>query len=258
MKGFGIVLAGAVAVLATPAEAGTRASISSGAEYSQGKYGTGSRIKNWSMPTTVRVGAGRVEFSASVPYQRTEGPGNVVAGGGGLLGLPILVDPTRPATRQVRKGWGDTTIGAAYNVPTSGIDLALIGQVKLPTASKKKALGTGKADYAVGAEVSKAFGRVAPFAGVAYTMRGDPDGYELRNGVAVSAGAAVPLSASTRAMLSYGYEQAASRLLPDEHQVTGGLSGDLSKHVGWTAYGSAGLSEGAPDMGAGVALRLKL
>ena len=259
MKPFGIILAGAAAVMATPVGAGARASASSGVEYSEGRYGTGSRIKTLSAPTTVRVGVGRVDLSASVPYQRVEGPGNVVAGGGGPFGLPILVDPTRPATRQAREGWGDATVAATYNLPTTaGIDLALTGQMKLPTASKKKALGTGKADYALGTEVAKAFGPVAPFVGVAFTMRGDPDGQELRNGVSAHAGAAAQLTASTRAIVSYGYGQAASRLGTDEHQLTGGLSGQLSKQVGWTAYGSAGLSEGASDVGAGVSLRLEL
>lgn len=258
MKGWKIVLAGAAAAVAGQAGAETRASLSSGVEYNEGKYGTGSRIRTASTPTTLRVGTGRVEVSASIPYQRVEGPGNVVASGSGPLGLPILVDPTRPATRQVRKGWGDTTVGAAYAVPTASIDVALTGQVKLPTASTRKGLGTGKTDYAVGAEASKALGRVSPFVGVGYTVRGDPQGYDLRNGMSVNAGAAVQLSASTRAVLSYGYEQAASRLVGDEHQVTAGLAGELTKRVGWTAYGSSGLSQGAPDMGAGVALRLKM
>lgn len=109
--------------------------VSSGLDYEEGEYGTGQKVRRLLVPNTVRVGVGRLEINASLPYTRIDGPGNVVAGGG-LLGLPIIVDPTRPSTRVRRDGIGDLSVGVAYQIPNRIVDLKVSGEVKLPTASK--------------------------------------------------------------------------------------------------------------------------
>ena len=241
------------AIEASPAQF----AISSGVEYQEGDFGTGQRVKTTAIRSGVAVRKGQVQLSASLPYVRVDAPGNVVAGGGGLLGLPIIVDPDRPATRERREGLGDLKLGADYSVPSRSVGLTFSGQVKVPTASAAKGLGTGKADYAVGAELSKTLKAVTPFAGIAYTITGDPEGYDLRNSLSARAGAAVQMSPRVRGHVSYGYAQSVSPLVPDEQQVTSGINADLSQRVGIGLYGSAGLSEGAPDMGVGINLRLK-
>lgn len=231
-----------------------------GVDYQEGDYGTGQRIGLASIPATVRVRTGRVTLSASVPWQRLEGPGNAV-GGGGLLGLPIVIDPTRPSARQVRQGLGDARIAAAYTIPAEslgGVSLSLTGQAKLPTASARKGLGTGEADYTAGAEVSTRIGRVQPFAGVGYTIAGDPEAFELRNGLSARAGAALGLSDKVSADLSYGYASSLSPLVPDEQQIGTGLSAAVGPRLTLGVRGSAGLSDGSPDLGAGLSLGIRL
>lgn len=249
---------------ATPAAAvpanEAKVELSTGLDYQQGEYGTGERIETLSVQNGLRVTTGRVTLSASLPWQRIEGPGNAV-GGGGLLGLPIVVDPTRPATRTARSGIGDARLGAAYAIPQGrlgGVGLALTGQVKLPTASREKGLGTGETDYAVGAEASTTLGGVTPFASVAYTMPGDPEGFELRNGLSARAGVAAPLSNGVRGHVAYGYAQSLSPLVPDEQQIGAGLNAAVGNRLSVGVYGSAGLSEGSPDVGAGLSLGLRL
>jgi len=198
-----------------------------------------------------------VQVHATLPHVRVDAPGNVVTGGGGLLGIPILVDPDRPATRNRREGVGDLKLGADYTVPSVSVGLTFSGQVKVPTASASKGLGTGKADYAAGAELSKTLSAVTPVVGVGYTISGDPEGLDLRNSLSARAGAAVQMGPQVRGHLSYGYAQSLSPIVPDEQQVTGGINANLSQRLGLGVHGSVGLSEGAPDMGVGVHVRFR-
>lgn len=237
--------------------AGPAAELSAGIEYEEGDYGTGQRVETISAPARLHVSAGPLQFSATLPYVRIDAPGNLV-GGGGLLGLPIIVDPTRPATRERREGLGDLRLGAAYTLPSRSIGLTFSSEVKIPTASAAKGIGTGEMDFALGAELSKTIGRVTPFVGIGYTLPGDPDGYELRNSLSARAGAALQMSPKVRSHVSYGYARSVSPLIPDEQQIATGINANLSRRLSIGAFGSAGLSEGAPDIGAGLQLGFRI
>jgi hypothetical protein len=240
--------------IAAPAVAKPTVELSTGLDYEEGDYGTGESIETWRVPTSVRVQSGDVTFSATLPWLRIDAPGNVVGGGGGILGLPIIVDPTQPPERIRREGVGDLELGAAYTLPSRAVGLTLSGQVKVPTASPAKGLGPGEFDYAVGAELSKTFGRVTPFVGVGYTMPGDPEAYELHDSASVRAGAAVQIGKRVRGHVAYGYAESVSPLIPDEQQIATGINAGLSDRLFVGLYGSAGLSEGSPDVGAGLRL----
>jgi hypothetical protein len=235
----------------------TSAVLSSGIEYEEGEYGTGERVSTTSIPVGLRLSSGQFQFIATLPYMWIDAPGNAI-GGGGLFGLPIIIDPTQPATRERREGMGDLLLGAVYTLPSQNIGLSFSGQAKIPTASAAKRLGTGKVDYAVGAELSKRIGRVTPFVGVSYSLPGDPDGYELRNNLSARMGVAMHISSTVRGQISYNYAQSASSLVPDEQQLSSSLHTNLSNRLSLGLYGSAGLSEGAPDVGAGVQLGFRL
>jgi hypothetical protein len=236
---------------------GPAAELSSGLEVKEGSYGTNEKLKTMSVTNSAHVQTGRLQLSASLPYVRAEGPGNLV-GGGRLIGLPIIVDPKRPAARSRRDGLGDLRAGAALSLPTPGVGLSVSGEVKLPTASRAKGLGTGATDVAVGAELSKQFGPVTPFVGVAYNMPGDPEGLELRNALSAQAGAAVQMSPKLRGHIAYGHAQSVSRELKEERQISTGVNASLSNAFSLGLYGSAGLSPSAPDIGAGVRLGFRI
>jgi hypothetical protein len=269
MRPMSILAAGAF-VLAAPlsaqtpgdpqpvaASSGPGIEFSTGLEYEEGKYGTGQKVETVSIPAGLRVSTGKVQLSATLPYVRVDAPGNVI-GGGGLLGLPIVVDPTQPATRTRREGVGDLRLGAAYTVPSSSIGLTIASEVKVPTASQAKGLGTGEVDYAIAAELSKTVGRVTPFVGIGYSLPGDPEGYELRDSLSARAGAAVQMSPNVRGHVAYGYARSLSPLVPDEQQIATGLNANVSQRLSLGLYGSAGLSDGAPDVGAGVRLGFRI
>lgn len=257
----GLLLLAAPAVAQQRAEpvshpGNARAELSVGAEYQTGDYGIGERIERRSAVASARLVKGSVILSASLPYTQVDAPGNVVTGGGGLFGLPIIVDPTRPAARVRRRGVGDLRLGAAWVAPIKAVDLAAYGQVKLPTA--RTGLGTGKADYAVGAEASKPLGAVTPFANLTYTMPGDPEGYRLRNTLAGQAGLNAALGSGVSGQIAYGYAESPGAALADEQLVSMRLTTSVASRISLSVHGGAGLSKGAPDASAGVQLGLRL
>lgn len=231
--------------------------ISSGVDFERGDFGTQSDIEKTTIPLTVAVAEGRVRASAQLPWVRVTAPANVIAPTG-PLGLPILADPMRPSTQSTRQGFGDLRVGAAYDLPVQGFFASVRTGAKLPTASTDKGLGTGRADYSVGADVAKPLGAVTPFAGVTYTMAGDPDGFELRNSVSGQAGAALRLGKTTSAQLGYAFAQSPLEAGEDDQRIVGGLNTGVGKNLLLGFYGSGGLSDGAPDIGGGVTLGFKL
>lgn len=248
------VAVGAAAVAANPALAQThdqiRAELSGGIEYQEGDYGTGQSVRTLTARSALHVERGGFFLFASLPYQRLEAPGNVV-GGAGLLGLPIIIDPTQPATRTVREGLGDLRLGGGHRLPRlGGFDVAFSGEVKLPTATS--GLGTGETDMSISAEASRTIGLVTPFVALSYTMPGDPDDYVLRDSLSARGGLAARLSDNVRGSIVYGYAQSLSPLVRDEQEISTGLEFGLSRRLSLGLQGSAGLSDGAADLGAGV------
>ena len=254
MRSLSAIVAGAAALLAFPVAAQPAAEVSTGVEYRQGDYGTGERVETLTIDNRLRVENDGLFLFASLPWRRIEAPGNFV-GGGGLLGLPIIIDPTRPGARDVREGIGDLRVGGGYRLPRlAGVDLALSGEVKAPTASARRGLGTGEIDFSVGAEASRTLGAVTPFVAIGYTVPGDPEGYELRDSFAARGGLLARLAPGLRGSVAYGYARSASPLLADEQQVSTALDVALSRRLSLGLHGSAGLSDGAADYGAGVSL----
>jgi hypothetical protein len=59
------------------------------------------------------------------------------------------------------------------------------------------------------------------------------------------------------AIFSYDYTRAASRFIGDAHELFAGFSGPAGR-LSWTAFGTAGLSEGSPDFGLGFLITYRL
>lgn len=242
--------AAASPALAQSANDGSDVSITTGVDYSTGDYGTGTDTEILVVPVSARISTGDLRFSASIPYIRIKGSDSIVGGDGG----PIIVDPNSPAT--TRSGIGDLTLGANYAIPEDrlGIGIDLGTRVKLPTA--ETGLGTGKTDVSFSGELSRTFGTVTPFVQAGYRIMGDPDGIDLDNVWFGSVGASALLGRSVL-LASYDYRQATTALVEDSQEVFGALSTPVSKALNLTFYGSAGLSEGAPDFGVGAMVTIK-
>jgi len=231
--------------------------LGSGIEYQQGSYGLNANVDLLSAPTTLTVRHSKLTLAASLPYVRLSAPANVVTGGG-ILGVPIIVPPTTSTERRTRSGIGDLRLTGSYTLSTTPVGLTLSAQAKLPTASTTKGIGTGKTDVAVGGELFKQVGRVTPYLDLAYTMPGSPAGYRLDDSLSGQVGAAVQLGRRVRGHLGYAYAQAISPALRDQQSLAAGISVGVAKTTTLTMYGSAGLSQGAPDVVAGLQIGLAL
>lgn len=238
----------------TPAK--TTVELSSGVEYQQGSYGLSENVDLLSVPTTLTVRHGKLTLAASLPYVRLDAPANVVTGGG-ILGVPIIVPPTTSTERRTRSGVGDLRLTGSYTVSAAPVGLSLSAQVKLPTASFAKGIGTGKTDVAVGGELFKQVGRVTPYLDLAYTMPGSPTGYHLDDSLSGQVGAAVQLGRRVRGHLGYAYAQAISPALDDQQSLAAGINMGVARNATLAMYGSAGLSHGAPDVVAGLQIGLR-
>jgi outer membrane protein OmpA-like peptidoglycan-associated protein len=108
----------------------------------------------------------------------------------------------------VSRGWsdnqlGDLWLGGKVNLTSqyrqAPAALAIRGLVKLPTADEDEGAGTGKPDFAVDAILSKEFNErveVSAFGG--FIVRGDPDAFDLLNGLRWGVGAGTPSRRSLR------------------------------------------------------------
>ena len=248
--------AAALAVLscatAARAQDTTSLSFTTGVDVSKGDYGTGINTDILVAPLSARLKLGDVRITASVPWLRINGASAIVPGDGG----PVIIDPLAPRT--TRNGLGDVTLGLNWALPQDklGVGLDLGARFKIPTASASKGLGTGKADVALSAEISRSFGAVTAFISTGYRFVGSPDTFALDNAFFGSAGLSVS-AGKLVLIISYDYRQAASPLAQDSQEIFGALSAPLTERFTLTAYGTGGLSKGAPDYGLGLMVTVK-
>jgi outer membrane protein OmpA-like peptidoglycan-associated protein len=121
----------------------------------------------------------------------------------------------------VRQGWsgndfGDTFIGAKINLLSESreapVALAVRGMLKAPTGSADSGAGTGKMDAAFDFILSKEVASVVEISGnLGYVHRGDPDEYDLSNGMRFGLGAQFP----TRSPLKFTTEWFGERYFDD-------------------------------------------
>jgi hypothetical protein len=261
-----IAAAAAASLLASPADAQQQGalrrdkslglSLTTGADFSSGRYGAPADTEILVVPLSLRARKGPIRLSATLPYLRLDGPANIVGGG---EGGPIVIDPNAPTPSRVREGLGDLGLGVDFAIPPAGlagfqVDLGV--RLKLPTSSRSRGLSTGKTDIGVIVDISRPMGKVSPFLTLGYRMPGDPEGFDLRNTATVSAGASVTLGRLV-AIGAYDYAGATSRLSFESHSLFGALAAPVARQITLTGYGSVGLSRGAPDYGVGLLMTFR-
>src|SRR5688572_6853119 len=157
--------------------------LGAGLHYSQGEYGTPDTTRITSLQATGRYDLDRWIFKLTLPYLYVSGGQNVVPGIGAV---------NRSRGTSSASGMGDVVAAATWNAhydPQSMLGLDLTGKVKLGTADERKGLGTGENDFSFGADLYKSIERMTLFAGLGYTLFGDPPGFRLNDGFYWSLGA---------------------------------------------------------------------
>ncbi len=230
-----------------------------GASDWNGDYGAPTNTNIAAVLATGLYRVDRLRLSASLPWMRISSDGAVYAG---VDGTPLIVTPASSAVRRVREGVGDLTLGASYLVDTPkawGVDLDAFARVKLPTAADSTGLSTGHADYSAGVQLTRPFGRFAPFVSVRYRDFGSSASLPLKDGVATSLGASYVFANHVTVVGSYDFAQRSSRFIADSHELTAAFTAPLPRSpVRLTGFAAAGLSSGAADVTSGLSLSLSL
>jgi len=226
--------------------------VSTGIEYSSGKYGDTQKTEMYNVPVTGKYETGLWTFRLSLPLVRITGPGNVV-----IVGDDVVTLPGGSAGRSTETGLGDLVGSAFYNVldeRTSKIGLDLGAKVKLGTADEDKGLGTGENDHAVQADVFKPIGAINAFGSLGYRFYGDPPGIDLRSVFYGSFGGTYPLSDGSSVGLAYDFRPPITDGGSRVSEATAFLSQRVSRDWRLQYYGVKGFSDGSPDFAIGVML----
>jgi hypothetical protein len=245
-------IAAALATAAAPAAAEDGLTLSTGFDYSRGKYGGRILTETTYIPFTAKYESGPWLLKLTVPWLRITGPGNVVGGGG-----EGIVLPGGHARRGSASGQGDVVAGIGHTLIESadnGFVLDVVGKIKFGTADANRGLGTGKKDYALQADAAKSVGRFSALGTLGYKKMGDPAGLDLRNVWYGSAGAAWKFSPTTSAGAMLDFKQPSVAGGNRQRELTFYAAYRLGATLRLQGYLVKGLADGSPDLGIGANL----
>ncbi|TAL86534.1 MAG: transporter [Rhodanobacter sp.] len=268
-----MMLSGLLLIGMPVAHASDRFSLSTGANYSSGKYGTATTTDIWSAPFTAAYRTDRWTFKLTVPYIRIHGSGNVIPGTGPVnnsnpfgRGLGHLLggganqggstSTTTAAT--TASGLGDIVASAGYTLVSSAdrsFGLDLTGKVKFGTADVNKGLGTGQNDYGLSLDTYKVLGQWTPFGGVGWMNYGSSQYIKLKNGFNANAGVDYRVASSDNVGMYYYYRQRIAVGGAAQSELTAYWNHKFSDHFRLQSYALGGMTNGSPDWGAGASVK---
>lgn len=245
--------AAAVLLLASVARAELpRWQYGASASYSTGDYGGDDETELLYLPFSVKRYWERGDLSLTVPYVSLSSAGEASVIDGAVV--EAAGDGASDAS-----GLGDMILkGRYYALEQSGpwpyVDL--VGRIKLPTAGDD--LGTGEPDFTVGTEFSRSFGEHCLWlADLGYTWIGEPSGADYDNAVAASVGAGRTLGSSVLLVAYLDGQTAVSADQDDPLSLLLTSEFKLSEAVRFDTMLEFGLTDGAPDFGVTVGLRVR-
>ena len=248
------------ALACVPAAALAQVTVTTGVEFTSGKYGEAEKTDTLMIPLLVKYETGPWTAKFNLPWIRTKGVVNRETG--------ELGDGTSRQS-QIQSGLGDLTASVFYSIlePSSAaIGLDVGGKVKFATADSRKCLlTTGKTDYSAQIEMYTVAGAFTPFLGFGWTKKGDPvrrdvdcvstgERIDFKNPWFASAGFSYKISSATTAGLSYDYRR---KIISDGDPVSEAtifVTGRLAPNVKLQGYGIVGFSENSPDWGVGATI----
>jgi hypothetical protein len=224
--------------------------VSTGADYSEGKYGGNVKSKQWTMPLVAKYETNNWMVKASMPYVRIKDVNPNARG----ESLPCGNAVNTPSDVN---GWGDLVATGTYSVvQADGLIIDLGAKVKFATGDEDKCLSSGKNDYSAFMDVAKQFGSFTAFGGFGWTSKGDPKFLgvttDYRNPFFGSVGGAYKIGGATSVGGSYDYRQRLTSSGDPISELTLFLTHKYSPNLKIQGYAVAGLSNASPDFGAGA------
>lgn len=276
-----------VCAFSTSPEKPKTASVSLGAEFASGSYGTDTTtrsvylplIATWSPNERFDVGievpfiyqsSSNVTTSLFTTSQSATAAKTTVKGGPGGNSTAGLLQQPGVTTASGATGVSGASGSSGASVSGMGDIIARLGViavfegdaapqvrpslfVKFPTASRSEGLGTGEFDAGVGLEATKWLGSLHLTAEAFYNYQGKVDGFDLKNYVSYTAGIGYLLLESVEPMLIIKGASAPSgysgSLLEARARVIWAITDTTSLDL----YGSRGISDSSPDYGGGIA-----
>jgi len=249
---IGLLLANAPRAMADDLDLHWGSTVSLG--YSDGNYGTSKNTNVLLERTKLSAETGNFQFTVGMPYMRISGRGLVVMD---AMGNPIIINRNTSLPANVRSGFGDLNLSTTYSIPPEVLDnfkISLSGRVKVPTASGRRHLSTGKVDYGANIDVERAVGPWQPFITFGYLIQGKPAGFVLKNTLSVSTGTSFEISNQLVAIASYDYDSPSSPLVSSSQDLSWSLSWIVNDKITLTGYATKGITSGSPDIGTGLIL----
>lgn len=234
-------------LVSAPVLAEGQFTVSSGVDFSSGKYGQDSRTETLVVPLGLKYEFDDWTFRAMIPYVRTSGPASVVGHGPDQ----VTIDTGKTGTRAV-SGLGDVVLGVGWSALQSGPWLVeLVGKVKLDTADSSKGLGTGRSDHSLQADIYRVFGEHTLMGTLGHKWTGDPAGVNLRDPLFVSLGWMDKLSDTTMVGVSADYRQKLQDTGAPVRELNAFLIYKLDKHWKLQTYLVKGYSRASAALGGG-------
>lgn len=177
------------------------------------------------------------------------------SGSGGIITPPV---PGAPISNS-RGGLGDVSVALGYSLElgrSTWLDLG--ARVKLPTASRAKRLGTGKADVTISGDLVQDIGSFSLFAGARYRFLGKPAGSALQDTWGASGGVSYRLPGGTIVGADYDWQESATPGRIASSEATGWINFGLSRKLRLQVFASTGFNARSTDFAGGLSLSWRL
>lgn len=234
------------------ADGGGSGSDSSGSNSGSGSSGSGSSGSGSSGSGSSGSGSSGSSGSGSSGSSGASGSTSSTSTGGSTI------VPTGGAASK-RSGIGDVAITLGYSfdlAETTYLDFT--GRVKLPTASTAKRLGTGKADFTIGADLVQDIGDASIYVGGRRKFTGKPTGSTLRDVWGFGGGLSYAMEGGTIIGADYDWQQGSSIGSGPSSEVTGWVNFRVSRKLRLQVFASTGFNTQSTDFATGLTLSYRL
>ncbi len=247
------LFAASISLLPITTNAEGSLTLTSGVDYSSGKYGQSESTDITYIPFIGKYETGNTTLKLTVPWVKITGPGDVVGGSSPI----VLSSSNRPVTTE--SGLGDIVFSATQSVAQFGeknpLLLDLTGKVKFATASSSKGLGTGENDYTLELDAYKPINKaITLFGDIGYKKLGDPSGVNLNNVWFSSAGFAYKFNSATSAGMMADIRQATLNTSQPLREITAFLTHKFNTTYKLQSYITSGNTNASTDLGGGIML----
>jgi hypothetical protein len=157
-----------------------------------------------------------------------------------------------------RSGFGDVNVAMTYSVDLGGdFYFEPTAKIKLPTASRRKRLGTGQVDFTLSTDLVKDVGNASFYLHGRRKFAGKPAGSTIRSTWGAGGGASVQAGDGFTVGADYDWQQSAFAGRQASSEVTGWANMRLADGLGLTLYASTGLNSNSADFAGGATISVR-